>query len=313
MSENERLPAELVAMVSQMDGGMEVLASLAKVPTDPSTYVNAPEFRALTVRDVAIPGPHAEVPGRLYLPHRNVPATALVWAHGGGFASGDLDMPEAHWVGLSIAAAGIPVLSLDYRKCVGGVPPTAPAEDVLAGWGWAVEHFAELGVSDPASIHLGGASAGASLAATVAKRLRDAKAASPASLVLVYPTLHPDLVQPGENLAAATAHMPTDLLGVLMKHMLTNYAGSVENLSDEYAFPGLGDISGLPPVYVLNSDVDLLRASGEKFAAGLTDLGETVTIEYEPDSAHGHLNEPLTDPAHRSIERIVSWIQPSGS
>ena len=46
----------------------------------------------------------------------------LVWAHGGGFAGGDLDMPEADWVSRALAARGITVVSVDYA-----LAPTPPA------------------------------------------------------------------------------------------------------------------------------------------------------------------------------------------
>jgi acetyl esterase/lipase len=86
------------------------------------------------------------------------------------------------------------------------------------------------------------------------------------------------------------------------------YAGSEAALADPYAFPGNGDLSLLPPTYVLNSEADLLRASGERFAAQLASAGVPAVVEFEPGSAHGHLNEPSTEQAQRSLDRIVGWI-----
>jgi hypothetical protein len=40
------------------------------------------------------------------------PTAGLVWAHGGGFAAGDLDMPEADWVARAFAARGATVVSI---------------------------------------------------------------------------------------------------------------------------------------------------------------------------------------------------------
>ena len=70
---------------------------------------------------LTIPGPHGDIPLRVYPATATAtgtgaaPLPALVWAHGGGFAWGDLDMPEAHWVSQQLAARGITVVSVDYR------------------------------------------------------------------------------------------------------------------------------------------------------------------------------------------------------
>ena len=53
---------------------------------------------------------------------RRAPTPALVWAHGGGFVAGDLDMPEADWVAPSLAARGVTVVSIDYRLAGDGRP-----------------------------------------------------------------------------------------------------------------------------------------------------------------------------------------------
>ena len=180
------------------------LEALAPPRQDPSTYLNDPGFAAVDLHNVPVPTPHGDVPARLYRHRTERRDGALVWVHGGGFVSGDIDMPEAHWVSVSLAAYGFGVLSVDHRKCIGGVHYPAPSDDVLAAWQWAVAHADELGV--PAGrLHLGGASAGGSLAAGVTKRLRDGAGPLPASLVLVYPTLHAESPPMSEELAGATA------------------------------------------------------------------------------------------------------------
>ncbi len=307
-----RATVDMDALRAAMEQGAASLASLATPSPDAASYLPAyPELSVVATRDVAIPGPGGDVAGRLYRHPSSAGDSALVWVHGGGFAAGDLEMPEAHWVSLMLAARGIPVLSLDYRKAVGGVRYPAPSDDVLAGWLWAVAHRAELGTPTGA-LHLGGASAGASLAAGVAKRLRDGAGQAPSSLLLVYPTLHPDLPPASEEVAAATAVLRERVPPQIMQLMSLNYVGDPALLVDPYAFPGLGQVGGLPATFVLNSEVDLLRSSGDAFVASLADAGVKVQVEFEPGSGHGHLNEPLTDVAVRSIDRICAWLEPGG-
>ena len=102
---------------------------------------------------------------------------------------------------------------------------------------------------------------------------------------------------------------PPDLFtSEVMRTLNLNYTGSEAMFDDAYAFPGNGDVSRLPPVFVLNSERDSLRSSGERFGEQLSEAGVSVRVEYEPGTLHGHLNQPEEPAAMRSIERMVAWI-----
>ena len=111
---------------------------------------------------LTIPGPYGAIPIRVYRAAAEpAPNPALVWAHGGGFAWGDLEMPEAHWVSQQLAARGITVVSVDYRLAPvsaaltvseparAGVLFPVASEEVAAAVGWAAAHAAAYGI-DPA-------------------------------------------------------------------------------------------------------------------------------------------------------------------
>lgn len=96
---------------------------------------------AVDVEAASADGP---VRARLYRPPP-VPMRSLVWVHGGAFASGDLDMPEAHRVATWFAQHGWEVLSVDYRLApepdietgstgTGGHPFPATHRDVFAAF-----------------------------------------------------------------------------------------------------------------------------------------------------------------------------------
>jgi acetyl esterase/lipase len=262
----------------------------------------------IDVTDVTIPGRHGDIPARGYRGPTEAIGAALIWAHGGGFIGGDLDMPEAHWVGAELARRGVPVLSIDYTKCLEGVHYPVPSDDVLDAWLFVAGHEEEFGVA-PGHLHFGGASAGALLVAGVTKRLRDGAGPPPASLVLAYPNLHAVLPPPSDALAAALEMEPTDVFtSELIRALNLNYTGSEAMFDDAYAFPGNGDVSHLPPVFILNSERDSLRSSGERFAEQLSEAGVPVRVEYEPGTLHGHLNQPDEPAAMRSLERIAAWI-----
>ena len=143
-----------------------------------------PRLASVRTADVAIDGSRGRLPGRAYIdPNAEPTGRGLVWAHGGAFLGGGLDMPESNWVALELAARGIPVLSIDYTKCVDGVHYPVPSDDVMAWWDAAVSNSSEwLGVNG-AHLLIGGASAGATLAASAVRRMIDAGSTVPSGMV----------------------------------------------------------------------------------------------------------------------------------
>lgn len=245
--------------------------------------------------------------------------------HGGAFAFGDIDMPEAHWVSEQLAARGIAVVSVSYQLAPGfdrwdpPPPPQGPgvhfpvaSDEIVAAFKWAITDAAELGI-DPRLLSIGGASAGANLTAGASLRIRDSGGAQPRSVLLVYPTFHAALPEPSAELAAA-------LEGVAPKRrfppesvlrMTLNYVRDEDVLDNAYAFQGGQDLAGLPPTFILNSEFDSLRSSGEAYAGELATSGVDVAVLREIGTHHGHLNRPDTPAAIRSIERIAAWLAPS--
>jgi xylan 1,4-beta-xylosidase len=151
------------------------------------------------------------VPARRYAPpgESTDRAAPLVWLHGGAFAWGDLDMAEADAVAAAVAGTGREVVSVDYRRVpafswVRKLPPGRPAgvrfpvpvDDVVDVFAWVRER------SVHGRVVLGGASAGACLAASAAVRFRDEGRAGPDRLVLAYGTFHAALPAPSPRACA---------------------------------------------------------------------------------------------------------------
>lgn len=278
-------------------------------PSDAELFARFPELRSVEVTEPRIEGPGGPVPARLYRrPDAADPTAALVWVHGGAFVMGTLESAEAHWVGLALAARGIPVLSLGYRKSLHGVHAPAASDDVLAGWLWAVAHADRLGV--PADrLHLGGASAGGNLTAGVAKRLRDGAGSAPASSVLVYPLLHAELpAWPADELAAIEASGAVFFSPGWIRDMNLHHVGDPALLVDPYVYPAVGDLAGLPPTWILNCEHDTIRSSGEAYARQLAAEGVRVSVQMEPGAGHGTLSQPFSAEGQRGIDRIATWI-----
>lgn len=244
------------------------------------------------VEDLAVDGPHGQVAVRLYRPRgRAASGAGLLWAHGGGFAFGDLDMGEAHVVSAELAARhGIVVASVGYRLATPGAGYPVPLDDVHAAWCWFLDAAPALGAT---RLGIGGASAGATLTTGAAVRVRDAGTRVPDALLLAYPTLHfptpalpDDQVDDLRRVPAAIRFLPATVLD-----MTRTYLGRLSGFPAE-AMPGNGDVAGLPPTSVVLSEVDDLRPSGETFLLQLQDAGVPTRAMVAAGMLHGHLDIP---------------------
>lgn len=276
-------------------------------PADPRTDIDTaslkrrfPHLAAVQTADIRIDGPHRRlVPARLYR-DAAAPASgrALVWVHGGAFIGGHLDMPEANWVALELAARGIPVLSVDYVKCLGDVHFPEPTDEVRTAWQHARAHAEELFGVDADALLLGGASAGGNLTAGAVAQMQDAGDPVPAGLILVYPVVHPNGPEASSEVDLTSPH----------GHLAINFAGSDAALRDPHAFAALGRVNGFPSTLVVVCEKDDLRPSGEAFARQLADAGVEVEVHLEPGAGHGHINEPSDPTALPTIEAIAAWV-----
>jgi len=260
-------------------------------------------------RDLQAPGPGGPVRVRWYRSRGLDPdeaAPALVWAHGGGWQYGDLDMPEADSVA-QVVAGDLPgvVVSVDYRLAPAHRHPAA-LDDVVAAHRWVVRAAAALGV-DPGRVAVGGGSAGAHLAC-LAALTRAGDGHPPAALLLAYPVTdpvdgpyderHPDCpspLWPGQEGIAG---------------LFAGYLGHDSAAAPDELVPARRHLPSLPPTLLTTAEVDSLRAQALRFLEQLRDAGVDV-VHHDVDGVlHGYLNtigdEPL---AGAALDRHVSWLR----
>src|SRR5262249_10445159 len=124
-------------------------AAMHAVTTNP----DLPKFPCHQVFDRTIPGPDGEIPVRVFRPSDETALPLIIWFHGGGFVTGDLDTPDQ--LGRMLAHdVNAVVITPDYRLAPESKFPAA-ADDCLATYEWALAHAAELG-ADPKRIAIGG-------------------------------------------------------------------------------------------------------------------------------------------------------------
>ena len=207
---------------------------------------------------------------------------ALVWLHGGGFVMGrpEVDHHHSSWLATEL---GIVVVSVDYRLAPEH-PFPAGLDDASAALTWAHENAERLGI-DPGRIAVGGASAGAGMAAGLAQRAHDEGRVPVAFQLLIYPMLddrtpvgplgrRPWLVWT----AASNPFGWTSYLG--------QPAGSPE--APPYAAAARRtDLTGLPPAWVGVGDVDQFHDEAVRYAERLTSAGVSCELHVVPGMFHG--------------------------
>jgi acetyl esterase len=283
-------PFPLISQISSLEDTLSnPEASLAKAAyEEPYASYALPD---VTIESTSISGSYGDIPVRVYRPAAaSGEAPGLLWMHGGAFAFGDLDMPEAHVVSAELASRGAVVVSVDYRLATATVRYPVPLDDVHAAWVWFAEATGDLG-TDPQRLAIGGASAGANLAAAATMRVRDDSGSLPTAMLLAYPVVHFPVPALSDELADEMRQLPRMLrfTAADIIDITRWYLGRLTDIPTQ-TMPGHGNLEGMPRTRIVLSEYDDLRGSGELFELQLREVGVSVESTLAVGMLHGHLN-----------------------
>ena len=255
------------------------------------------------VEDRTIPGPHGEIPIRIYTPRGSAPFGALVYFHGGGWVVGNIEMTDQPCRMLT-NAAGCVTVSVDYRLAPEHKFPAGP-EDCYAATRWVAENAAVLGC-DGARIAVGGTSAGATLATATALMARDRGGPKIAYQLLVYPATRRELNTPSHKQFATDGYYI--LSRADMEWFWGHYLASEADAANPYACPARArTLAGLPPALVITAEFDPLRDEGEAYAARLKEEGVATVLRRYDGVTHGFFGMPA------AVEKSRIAIAEAGS
>lgn len=216
----------------------------------------------------------SSVPLRVYQPPTTQPACRLLWIHGGGFVFGSLDSADSICRRLSRAVPAT-VVSVGYRL---GPEHTAAEScaDVDAAWAWMLQHAVESPRALPAL--LGGDSAGGTLAALLALRLRDSGRPVPRLQLLAYPVTALD-----ECLDAFRAH-PSTTVGFPwgVDDWLAGQTPSSPSIS-----PLRAALHGSGQVHLVCGTEDALLDQDRRYLEALRSAGVVVSSDIVEGMPHG--------------------------
>ena len=220
--------------------------------------------------DRTIPGPASVLPVRVYTPDGKGPFPVIVYYHGGGWVIANKEVYDGGARGLSKTSKAI-VVSVDYRLSPEAKFPAA-WDDALATYQWALANAASIN-GDPRKMGLAGESAGGNLAVATAVAIRDAGIQPPLQIVSVYPVAQTGDMMTASYVDSATAR-PLDkaMIGWFVDKLLAQPSDKTDPRLDLVH----ADLKGLPPVTIINAQIDPLREDGAMLEAALKNAGVKV-------------------------------------
>lgn len=244
------------------------------------------EATGVDITPLEVPLDGRTLQARLYRPRKSagsdeVPPPAMLYLHGGGFATGSPHGYDGLCSRL-VVEAGCVVISLDYRLAPEHPFPAA-VDDVIDTFRWLRAHAGELGLN-PDRIAVGGDSAGGTLSAVLCNSLADHEL--PALQLLIYPGT--DIVPD----TASRAHFARGFY-MSMAHVRWFYDTYTPNHADRIdprASPMRAAKLGRVPAIVVIAGLDTLADEGRAYANRLANEGVSVETFEVPGMVHGFVS-----------------------
>jgi acetyl esterase len=263
-----------------------------------------PKHPVHEVADRMIPSAAGDIAVRVFRPSAQTGLPLLLWFHGGGWVTGNLDTHDQ--LGRLLAdATGAVVVSVDYRLAPEAKFPAA-ADDCLAAYEWALAHADEVG-ADARRVAIGGDSAGGNLAAVVSIDARDRGLPQPKLQVLVYPVTDYEFDSPSMIDNAKGYFLEAESMRWFWDH----YARTPADFDHPRLSPmRASDLSGLAPAVVITAEYDPLRDQGEAYGARLRDAKVPTEIVRADGLIHGFFGmHDFMPPGRAAWDAVVTELR----
>ena len=227
----------------------------------------------------------------------------LVWLHGGAFIMGTLDENDGR-LDRMVVELGCAVVSVDWRLAPEN-PYPAGLDDAETVWRRVSEDPGAFG-ADPDRLVVGGASAGAGLAAGLCLRLRETGVRQPALQLLVYPMLDDRELTASIRASEHPGHW--GLWHLAANRMVWEaYLGSLAggDVPATAAPARADDLSGLPPAFFAIGDVDAFLDENLAYAGRLSNAGVPIELHVYPGVIHGGFGAVPSTPRTAQLLRDV--------
>lgn len=264
-----------------------------------------PRYRGLDRQIMSDDGGH-QVPVRVFQPKKQRRDDVLLFFHGGGWVSGDI---ESYTPACATMArlTGCVVASVDYRLAPEH-PFPAGLEDCYRVARLLLEDPRRSGVEDADRIVLVGDSAGGNLAAAVSLLLKERGHRGASRQILLYPVTHWDHDPETSPFASVRNHGEDyRLTNTEVQDYLDLYVPDPEQRRDRLVAPLMAtDHSGQPKTLLITAELDLLRDEGEAYGRALEEAGNAVRIHRVIGALHGFIVLPRFSQSLREAYEVIN-------
>lgn len=236
----------------------------------------------MTTRDLAYSDDPYEK-ARLYLPpgiEHGPKRPVIIYFHDGGWVTGGFDASDATPRLLAQRLNAL-VVSVDYRRA----PEHrfgAQQADAAFAYDWILERVSGWR-GDRGEIAVAGEGVGAALAVTTAIRARDAGKHRPVAVIAIDPVAASDAASPSRIRFAAAP-----VLDAAALRWSAYYAAQTPDQIDTAPWDlTKADLHGLPPVTIVNAEIDPVADDGAALEAALRRAGTKVERQVFPGVVHG--------------------------
>jgi acetyl esterase len=261
--------------------------------TDPAKL--APD---VTTVEATIPAQDGtQLTATLYTPAGPGPFPAVVYFHGGGWVLADRHDASARALAKGAEAV---VISVDYRLAPENKFPTA-WDDALATYKWTATNLGRWR-GDPRRLALAGEGAGGNLAISTALSAVAAGVTRPKAVIAIYP-----VTQTG---TATESYVDSVNAKPLNKAMLSWFLDKTSNSVADKTDPRLdiihAKLSLLPPVTIINAQIDPLRSDGAMLEEALKQAKVKVTRKEYEGVTHDFFGAAAVLPAAKNAQTFAA-------
>jgi len=233
----------------------------------------------VTTRDITVPGAAGALPATVYTPEGKGPFPVVLYFHGGGWVFADRKVYDGGARGISKQANAV-VVSVDYRRAPENKFPAAH-DDALAAYRWLSKNASAVN-GDAKRLALAGESAGGNLAVATAVAAHKAGLTEPKHVLSVYPVAQSNTET--ESYRKYADAMP--LNRPMMLWFIDNVTKGPADVKDTRIDLVHADLKDLPPVTVINAEIDPLRDDGAELEKALRTAGVSVERKVYPGVTH---------------------------
>lgn len=246
-----------------------------------------------------------QVPVRIYTPNDGNNFPLIIYSHGGGWVSGNIDDFDNICRKLSKQSKAI-VVSVDYRLAPEN-PFPAGLNDVYNVFLWVHKNAGHIH-GNSSQIYLVGDSAGGNLSAAVSQMARDNSGPHITSMVLIYPSTNIYQLNTKSWLDFGMDYNPKK---ENFEKFISLYTPNLEDRKSGYASPLLSkNFERLPNTLIITAEFDPLRSEGEAYGNKLKEAGVNVISTRYKGVTHGFISmDNITTKADEAINQISLYLK----